>query len=478
MQPFAHGDTDMGATLTFYGAAGNVTGSRYLLEAGGRRLLIDCGLYQERDLRHRNWEPFPVDPSSIDAVVLTHAHLDHCGYLPKLVREGFEGPVYATHPTCELARIVLADSAHIQEEDAAKKRQRHERQKRKPPHPDVPLYTSEDAERVSSLLEPCEFGRTLSLGPSLEAELSEAGHILGAASIQLRLKENGTGHNLVFSGDLGRQSVPLLPDPAPFAEADTLVLESTYGDRNHEPVADIPSRLAAVVNETHEAGGNVVIPSFAIERAQDLLYYLSDLLAEDRIPHLMVFVDSPMAIRVTDVFRRYPHLFDEETAARLARGDHPCDFEGLQLTRSVAASKAINHIRGSSIVIAGSGMCTGGRVKHHLVSNISRPESCVLFVGYQAHGTLGRRILDGDTPVRILGEEHDVKARIERIEGFSGHADADELLGWVRAIQNRPDRILVTHGEPDASATLANHLREEMAVEVTAPRYEQSVRLV
>ena len=448
-----------GVTLRFLGGAGNVTGSRFLLEAEGTRLLIDCGIYQERELLGRNWDPFPVPPDSIDAVLLTHAHLDHSGYLPKLGRDGFRGRIYATAATIETAEILLKDAAHIAEEDAKNKRRRHKREGRHGPHPVVPLYTVADARRVMPHFAPVEYRRPVEVTSRIQAEFRDTGHILGAAAIRLTIRgkgkrKRGDELSILFSGDLGRPARPLLHDPDPFTHANYAVVESTYGDRSHEQ-PDIPEQLAEVINATAERGGNVVIPSFAVGRAQELLFHIKQLTEQKRIPRLVTFVDSPMATSVTALFRRHRGILDPDFADEFRGRRSAFDFPGLTFVRNVDQSKAINQIHGSSIIIAGSGMCTGGRIKHHLIANISRPESTILFVGYQARGTLGRRILRGDNPIRILGHDRDVQARIEVLNGLSAHGDREDMLDWLSTIDPPPRRTFVVHGENAASQTFA-----------------------
>ncbi len=459
--------------LGFFGAAGNVTGSRYCLQANGQNILIDCGLYQEHDMKDRNWEKFSLHPGKIDAVVLTHAHLDHCGLLPKLVRDGFRGKIYCNSATAEIVKIVLQDSARIQEEDAEFKRRRHDRENRQSKFPPQPLYTEEDALAVFPLFFIWNQTGPLNIGEGLEVEFIEVAHILGASSVRITIAQNGEKRSIVFSGDIGRWNMPILRDPFPIGQADYVVTESTYGDRDHGPQAEIAKELARIINETCDAGGNIIIPSFAIERTQELLYFLSQLLKANEIPHLQIFVDSPMAIKVSMVFKHHPHLFDQD-AKELLRTFRA---NNITLTRTVNQSKSINHIRGSVIVIAGSGMCTGGRIKHHLVKNIERPQSTILFVGYQAHNTLGRIILDGEKDVRILGEMYKVKARIEKLEGFSAHADRQELIKWLNSVSNTPRRVFVTHGEPSAAKAHAENIRKQKNWAVTVPEYEQVITL-
>ncbi len=463
--------------LSFLGAAQNVTGSQYLIETDNVRLLVDCGLYQERELKRRNWGPFFIAPETLDSVLLTHAHLDHSGLLPKLVREGFNGPIYCTAATSEITQIMLLDSANLQEEDAEFKRRRHEREGRKGPYPEVPLYTKDDAEAVFSLFSSVKYGETVKIGDGIEATFYDAGHVLGSSMVKLRIWQSGEGRTMLFSGDIGRWGKPILRDPTLFDDADYVIVESTYGDRLLESSQDAANQLAEVINTTVKTGGNIVIPSFALERSQEILYYLNKLLLEGRIPHLMVFVDSPMAVSITEVFQNHPELFDPEMGQLLRQRRSPFDFPGLNLVRTVEGSKAINHIVGSTIIIAGSGMCTGGRIKHHLVNNISRKESTILFVGYQAVGTLGRHIVDGAKEVRILGQRYRVKARVVQLHGFSAHADRDQLARWLSNLRKPPRRIFVTHGEPNASQHLANLVRSSSGWETVIPSYKDQVLL-
>ncbi|MFC1919368.1 MBL fold metallo-hydrolase RNA specificity domain-containing protein [Chloroflexota bacterium] len=467
----------MDIKLAFWGAARNVTGSRYLLEVGDNRLLVDCGLYQEREYRARNWDTFPVSPQSIDAVLLTHSHIDHCGLLPKLVRDGFKGKIYCVEASADIAEIMLMDSARLQTEDAEFKRRRHEREGRKGPFPEIPLYTVGDAESTIPLLSPVRYKEQVTLGDGIQAIFHNAGHVFGSSMIEVTISQGGDTRRLLFSGDVGRRNMPIIKDPSFFEEADYIIVESTYGDRLHESPTDIGHILGEVVHSTIQAGGNIIIPSFALERAQEVLFYLSRLLGEGDIPHLMVFLDSPMAINITEVFKNHPGLYDREMKGLVSDGDSPFEYPGLVMTRTADESKALNRLRGTSIIIAGSGMCTGGRIKHHLVSNISRRESTIMFVGYQAIGTLGRQIVEGAKKVRILGQKYNVRARITQIQGFSAHADKNELFDWLTVLKRPPRHVFVTHGEPEVIQVFSDYIREKTGWGVSAPEYGHGVRL-
>ncbi len=463
--------------LSFLGASQGVTGSRFRLEANGARILVDCGLYQERQFQSRNWDPFPVPPNSLDAVLLTHAHLDHCGLLPKLVREGFSKPIYCTAATAEIAEIIMLDSAKIQEQDAEYKKRRHEKEGRKGPHPEIPLYTTEDAEAVVPMFSPVSYDSPLEIGPGIEVSFHDAGHVLGSAMIQVKVRQGDEERKILFSGDVGRWGKPILRDPSTFEEADYVLVESTYGDRPLESEENMADELADVISNTVAAGGNIIIPSFALERSQEILYYLNEALIKKQIPKLLVFVDSPMAVNITDVFEDHPYLFDKDMVQMLHEKRSPFDFPGLTLVRTIDQSKAINYIKGSIIVIAGSGMCTGGRIKYHLVSNITRPESTILFVGYQAAGTLGRRIVDGEKEVRILGQEYPVKAKVVQLNGFSGHADRDMLFRWLSALKKPPRHVFVVHGEESSARSFADFVTEKTGWQTSVPEYGDEVTL-
>jgi metallo-beta-lactamase family protein len=443
-------------------------------------VLIDCGLYQERKYQERNWQPFPFAPQSIDAVFLTHAHLDHCGLLPKLIREGYKGKIYCTQATAEIAEIILLDAAHLQEEDAIFKAERHKREGHRGPFPEIPLYTVKDAEAVKPHFSAVEYLSCVGISSNVEGCYYEAGHVLGAAVISINIRQDGKNHRVIFSGDIGEPHRPIINDPTLFDEAEYIVIESTYGDRTHEEheSIDIQKQLRDCINRTVSAGGNIVVPSFALERSQEMLYHLNELFLRKEIPPLTVFLDSPMAIQITEVFKRHAELFDKEMMQRLRQGNSFFSFENLRIVQSEEESRAINNVKESSIIIAGSGMVTGGRVKHHIVNNIRRPESTILFVGYQAEGTPGRILLDGAREIRLLGQIYPVKAHIEKIDGFSAHADRDGLLAWLSDIRVPPRCVFVTHGEEKAATSFAKVLNERTGWTIKVPQYKDTVKLV
>jgi metallo-beta-lactamase family protein len=441
-------------------------------------VLLECGLYQGRraDTFQRN-QNLPFDPRKLDAVILSHSHIDHSGNLPNLLKNGYYGPIFATPATSHLANIMLLDSAHIQEEDAAYKLKRHRKERRQSPRPVEPLYTTGDAERVQSHFQPVPYETKVNVAKGITATFHDAGHVFGSSMITVNVSRDGQSRTILFSGDVGRAHQPMLHDPTTFERADYVLIESTYGDRLHEPERDVPEALAEVIDQADQAGGNLVIPCFALERSQNILYYLSDLLRRDRIRPMMVFLDSPMAIKITEIFDKYPELYDDEMRRRIASAMSPFKFPGLTMTRTVDESKAINRIKGTAAILAGSGMCTGGRIKHHLANNIERPECTILFVGYQARNTLGRTISSGAREVRIHGQLLAVRARIARISGFSAHADRQELFGWLSTLKKKPRGVFVVHGEIESAESFADLLRQHDGWRVTVPKYRDTVTL-
>ena len=428
-----------------HGAAKQVTGSCHLITCNDRRVLIDCGMFQgSRDAERANADPFEFDPASIDALLLTHAHLDHCGRIPLLVRRGFRGRIYATGATRELARVILLDSASLHEEAA-----RRAEQKSRDDDPVEPaLYTIDDALRTLDFFAPdVGYDESVQVAEGVQARFLDAGHILGSASVLLELDDSKIQRRMLFSGDLGNIGRPIVRDPVPAPAADYVVMESTYGDRPHRSVPDSVDELYQAINETTARGGNVIIPSFALERTQEILFYLSRGLRCERLPpNLRVFLDSPMAISATEIFRRHPECFDLEFLDELKHGD-PFDMPGLRFTRETSESMAINAIQGGAVILAGSGMCNGGRVRHHLKHNLWRERCSVVFVGFAAQGTLARRIVDGAERVRIFNADIAVRAQVWTINGFSAHADQPGLVAWLGASPRR--KVFLVHGEYD-----------------------------
>ena len=461
-------------SLTFLGAAGTVTGSRYLVEAHDRRYLVDAGLFQgAKELRLRNWADFPVPPSSLAAVVLTHAHVDHAGYLPRLVRDGFSGPVHATPPTGQLLRAVLPDAAHLQEEEA-----RFANKVGSSKHtPALPLFTVKDAQAALASLAPVPFGQRCTLAPGVEFRYHRQGHILGAAAVELRVKAaGGEVLTIYFSGDVGRYAVPILQAPEPFPGATHLVVESTYGDRFHDP-GDPAEQLGEVVREAAGRGGVIVIPAFAIDRTQEVLYFLRERLADGAIAPLPISLDSPLAREATAAYRACALEHDAEMRALVREGVDPMAPAGLTVVGSVEESKRLNEIDGPAIIISASGMATGGRVLHHLRHRLPDPANTVVFVGYQASGTRGRRILDGEREVKIFGEMVPVRAQVRSISSLSAHADADELTIWASGAKRAPSTAFVTHGEPAASQALAARFADRFGWRCVVPALGERVEL-
>lgn len=445
--------------VSFHGASQGVTGSCHLIECGRKKVLIDCGLYQGgRAIREENHEPFGFEPAEIDYLLLTHAHLDHCGRIPLLVKNGFSGEIITTAASRELAKLVMLDSAHLQEDDAEWENKKI-RRKNKRAEQVEPLYTTLDTLNALDYFgRNASYGEPIRLGKNITATFIDAGHILGSASIILDLNEKSRQKRIVFSGDLGYSGRAILRDPTPPPKADYVVMETTYGDRNHKQLEPTLEELYQAVTDTFQRGGNVIIPTFALERAQELLYYLREGERDGHLPaSVQVFLDSPMAISATEIFRRHPECYDLETKEVLNRGRDPFDLPGLHFTRETAESIALNKITGGAVIMAGSGMCTGGRVKHHLKQNIWRENSSIIFVGFAARGTLARRIVDGADRVRILGEDLRVRARVHTIGGFSAHADQSDLQDWHRHT-GRPQRTFLVHGDLEAMQAFSKKL--------------------
>ena len=471
--------------VTFLGAAKTVTGSNYLVEGAGKKFLVDCGMYQGGDRDEmQNHEPFAYDVNEIDFMLLTHAHIDHSGRIPKLYKEGYRNPVITTKATRDLCSIMLPDSGHIQEQEIE---WRNRKRKREGKEPLPPLYTAQDGIDTMEIFKPVNYDEIIEIDPNIYVRFNDAGHMLGSAIIEIWVKEDGKETKAVFTGDLGNNDIPLLSSPTMIETADYLVMESTYGGRLHMRNDDKANLFLNIVSETLDKGGTVVIPSFAVGRTQEILYELNNLKdtqeGEDfkkKYATLMkapVYVDSPLAISATEIFKENANLFDEETQAVIESGDNPLEFPGLQFTRTADESKALNEKNESSIIISASGMCEVGRIKHHLKHHLWDPNSTILFVGYQAPGTLGRRIVDGEKRVKIFGEEIAVNARIEYIEGYSGHADQEWLMNFVYSFITKPKHIFLVHGEPTGQEILKSKIVDEIGLPVTIPEYGQTYTL-
>lgn len=461
--------------LDFLGAAQTVTGSMHMLSINGRRLLLDCGLYQgRRQETYRRNLNFPFDPASIDALILSHAHIDHSGNIPNLVKQGFQGNVWATSATRDLCSAMLRDSAHIMERDTAYV---SKKQTRKGEPPVEPLYTLEDATACLRNFIGIDYARTMMIVPGVWLTFYDAGHILGSAIVVLDIEDGTQKVRLAFSGDLGRLDLPILRDPVQIPPVDYLIIESTYGNREHESPAEAAYQLRQVAQQAFRRGGKVIIPAFAVGRTQEIVYDLHRLSLEQKIPRLPVFVDSPLAIDVTEIFRLHPEYYDEEANELLLQGRDPFGFSMLRYTRATEESKALNFMREPAIIISASGMCEAGRILHHLKHNVGEPENVVLFVGFQAENTLGRRLVDGEKTVHIFGEPYRVRAQIETINGYSAHADRSELLAYVRSLAPHLRAAYVVHGELPAAESLARGLSDLGVPEVLVPDLGQKVIL-
>lgn len=471
--------------ITFLGATKTVTGSNFLLEAAGKKIIIDCGLYQGKALEEReNYEDFAYNVQDIDFMLLTHAHIDHSGKIPKLYNDGYRNPIYATKATCDLCSIMLPDSGHIQEmENEWKNRKRMRSGKKALP----PLYTAEDAIKCLEIFKPVKYDEIIELDENINVRFNDAGHMLGSSIIEVWVKEEGETKKIVFTGDLGNNDIPLLGAPTMIETADFLVMESTYGGRLHMRNDDKAEIFLNIVAETLDKGGNVIIPSFAVGRTQEILYEINKLKENrhdeefmkeyEKLMRAPVYVDSPLAISATEIFRQNTDLFDEDVRQRIESGDNPLEFPGLQFTRTADESRALNENNIPSIIISASGMCEVGRIKHHLKHNLWDPKNTILFVGYQAPGTLGAKIVGGEKKVKIFGEEVAVNARIEYIEGYSGHADQEWLLNFIYSFIHKPKHIFLVHGEPEGQKILKDKILETANIPVTIPDYGETYEL-
>ena len=471
--------------ITFLGAAGNVTGSNFLIEAAGKKFLVDCGLYQgQAKEEERNYKQFAYNPAEIDFMLLTHAHIDHSGRIPKLYNEGFKNPIYATKATCDLCKIMLPDSGHIQEMEVEWKNRKRIREGKMELNP---LYTAEDALKSLEIFKPVKYNEIVDIDENITVRFNDAGHMLGSSIIELWVTEDGKTEKAVFTGDIGNNDLPLLASPTMIETADYLVMESTYGNRVHMKNDKKAELFLNIVSSTIIQGGNVVIPSFAVGRTQEIIYELNKIKDGTDDPEFInkynvlmntpVFVDSPLAISATEIFRQNNELFDDDVKEAMERGDNPLEFEGLQFTRTADESKALNQSADPCIIISASGMCDVGRIKHHLKHNLWNPKSTILFVGYQAPGTLGRSIVNGAKKVKIFGEEIAVNARIEYIEGYSGHADQEWLLNFVYSFFSKPKQIFLVHGEEESQEILRQKLEETTKIPVTVPKLGEKYEL-
>ena len=471
--------------ITFLGATRTVTGSNYLIEAAGKKFLVDCGMWQGKaELEEENYQEFEFDPKEIDFMLLTHAHIDHSGRIPKLYKEGYRNKIYAHKATCDLCALMLPDSGHIQEQESEWK---NRKRIRKGEEPREPLYTAEEALRCLEIFEPVKYDEIIDITPEIHARFNDAGHMLGSSIIELWVEENGKRIKTVFTGDLGNNDIPLLNEPTMIEDTDFLVMESTYGSRLHIRNDNKAEDFLNIVAETLDNGGTVVIPSFAVGRTQEILYEidkLKDIRKDEefrkKYKTLMktpVYVDSPLAISATEVFKENMDLFDEETQKEISKGENPLEFPGLKFTRTAEESKALNEDPTPSIIISASGMCEVGRIKHHLKHNLWNPKNTILFVGYQAPGTLGYNIVNGAKTVKIFGEEIAVNARIEYIEGYSGHADQEGLMNFIYSFIQKPKHIFLVHGEEESQEVLKSKIDEETKLPVTIANFGETYDL-
>ncbi len=459
--------------ITFYGAAGGVTGASYLCESPGSRILVDCGMFQgAAKYEQLNRTPPPVNYRSLDAILLTHAHLDHCGRLPLAVKEGYHGPVYATPATADLVALILRDALKVQNSDLEKLNRRLGRLGKPPVKP---AWTEADVEEAISLLQPAGYHHPFRVVDGMQVTIGEAGHILGSGSLSLEVRSHRKKKTIVFSGDLGGRGLPIVRDAEPFSAADAVIMESTYGDRDHKPLQATIEEAVGVIRDAIAARGKILIPSFAIGRTQDIVYYLEQAFRQGALPRIPVYIDSPMAIEATRIYRNHPELFDEEMLELLTSGDEALDRKYFRPTSTAEESRRLNDLEGPCIIIAGSGMCTAGRILHHFRHNLWKPSTSVLIVGYQAEGTLGRQLVDGARSVRIFGERIAVRASVHKLGGFSAHAGQSELLHWFNAIAPARPKVILVHGEDHAREALAQVIRHRYGLTPLLPGYGQNV---
>ncbi|MBO8136645.1 MAG: MBL fold metallo-hydrolase [Desulfotomaculum sp.] len=457
--------------IKFMGAAQVVTGSCFLVEVGGIKILVDCGMFQgPKELKELNYRDFTIPPGSIDFVLLTHAHIDHSGLLPKLIKHGFRGRVISTSATADLCEIMLPDSGHIQEMECERKNRKYRRAGRKLIEP---IYTAEDGLNALKYFERVKYGEVISLTPQVAVRFLDAGHILGSSIIEMWVKEGEEETKLVFSGDLGNYNQPFINDPSLIFNADYVIMECTYGNRLHKHKANKKEYLKKAVIDTYKKGGNLIIPAFAVGRTQDIIYEIAELQREGSIPILPIYIDSPMAISATEIFKRHPGVYDNETNRLISEGVHPLRLKNLHFSVTAEQSKELNTMPGTNIIISASGMCDAGRIKHHLRHNLWRPECTILIVGFQAMGTLGRRLVSGEKLVRIHGEEVAVRAEIRNIDGYSAHADQEGLLDWLKHFKKPPKRVFLVHGEAEAAHELAELINVKLNIPTTIPELMQ-----
>lgn len=462
--------------LKFLGAAKTVTGSFFVIDTGCVRFGVDCGLFQgPREIKERNYEDFAIDPKSLDLLILTHAHIDHIGLVPKLVKQGFSGPIYCSHATEELAGVLLPDSGYIQESEVERKNRKLQRAG----EPLLePIYTVEDAQKSLEQFRSLNEDEIIEIAEGIEVRLRDAGHILGSNILEIWVEEKGEKTKLVFTGDLGNYDQPIVKDPTFIESADYVIMESTYGNRHHKGVFKRMERFKEIIDKTMKKGGNLIIPSFAVERTQDLLYDLSNLYDNGELDeNIDIYIDSPLAIAATEIFRRNVEYYDDDTRQLIEQGRHPLHLPNLKFSRTQKDSMRLNGVQSGAIIISASGMCDAGRIKHHLKHNLWRPESTILFVGYQAIGTLGRRLLDGEKLVRIHGEQVAVKADIESIEAYSAHADRAGLTSWLKNFVLPPKAVFLVHGEEEAQMSLAEYIRSELGIPVFIPDWLEEFEL-